>query len=236
MLNPRQLEQFGLNEKEARVYLAALQLGASSVQNIAQAANIHRVSTYDILESLKDKGYVQESTEGTRRIIIPADPESMMESIRRKERIFADLMPELKALQGKKTGKPRVRYFEGREQVWQAFLDFLSSETATLRIYGSAEQGLASFPTELSSKALKKLSGLPAQIITETGTAGALSGKGDIRMKFVAPGRKFKSNAIIGSHRVISIDWEEMVALVIDDSNNAENQRFIFDMLWDNLP
>lgn len=216
--------------------MAALQLGASSVQNIAQAANIHRVSTYDILESLKDKGYVEESTEGARRVIIPADPESMMESIRRKERVFADLMPELKALQGKKGGKPRVLYFEGRDQVWQTYLDFIGSETGTILIYGSADSGLASFPADLAAKAAKKLSTISARIIAESGTISSLSGKSKTEIKMVAAGKVFRNNAIIAGNRVLSISWDDMVALVIEDGNHADNQRFIFNMLWDNLP
>jgi sugar-specific transcriptional regulator TrmB len=237
MLNPRQLEQFGLNEKEARVYLAALQLGAASVQSIAQTANIHRVSAYDILESLKGKGYVREATEGARRVLIPAEPEAMMESIRQKERVFADLMPELKALQGKKDGKPRVRYFEGRDQVWQVHFDCLGSASAEPRlIYGSIEKGFSSYADELNAKTVKRLAGATARIIAERGSGELFAASKGISRKFVAEGKRFENNIIIAGSQVLSISWDRMMAITIEDQNNADSQRFIFNMLWDCLP
>ena len=50
------LQQIGLTEKEAKVYLAALELGEKAVQVIAQKAGVNRATTYFILESLIEKG------------------------------------------------------------------------------------------------------------------------------------------------------------------------------------
>ena len=50
------LIELGLSEKEASVYLASLELGASSVQKISQQAKINRATTYVIIESLSKKG------------------------------------------------------------------------------------------------------------------------------------------------------------------------------------
>ncbi len=50
------LVNLGLNEKEARVFLACTQLGTSVVSEIAHSAGINRVTTYDILEKLKHRG------------------------------------------------------------------------------------------------------------------------------------------------------------------------------------
>ncbi|MBI3251348.1 MAG: TrmB family transcriptional regulator, partial [Candidatus Andersenbacteria bacterium] len=58
------LKHLGLKDKEAAVYLAALQLGPSPVQNIARRANVVRATTYVILEDLQKKGLVTHYKEG----------------------------------------------------------------------------------------------------------------------------------------------------------------------------
>ena len=41
----KELQKIGLSEKEAKVYLAALELGQASVQNIARKAEVNRATT-----------------------------------------------------------------------------------------------------------------------------------------------------------------------------------------------
>jgi len=50
------LEQFGLNKKQAKVYLAVLELGSATVNIISNKSGIARSSCYDILNSLIKKG------------------------------------------------------------------------------------------------------------------------------------------------------------------------------------
>ena len=46
------LENFGLEAKEARVYLAALEVGGGGVLEISRKANVERVNTYYVLDRL----------------------------------------------------------------------------------------------------------------------------------------------------------------------------------------
>ena len=52
MLDEKQLKSLGFSEKEARVYLALLELGPSTTTEIARKSKINRTTGYDILESL----------------------------------------------------------------------------------------------------------------------------------------------------------------------------------------
>ncbi|MBD3360848.1 hypothetical protein GF366_03535, partial [Candidatus Peregrinibacteria bacterium] len=56
------LKNLGLSEKEAMVYFSTIKIGTAPVSKIAQAAKINRVTTYDILEKLKQKGLVSHFT------------------------------------------------------------------------------------------------------------------------------------------------------------------------------
>ena len=49
-----ELEKTGLTENEAKVYLAALELGETTVIRLAKKAGIKRPTTYLVVDSLKD--------------------------------------------------------------------------------------------------------------------------------------------------------------------------------------
>jgi sugar-specific transcriptional regulator TrmB len=118
----RELVNLGLSEKEARVYLAALELGKCPVQKIAQKAGVNRATTYVIIEGLMKKGLMSSYTEGKKQFYFAEAPEKLKIlfkdqelGLKRKEEYLEKLLPELKALNIEKEGRPTVRYFEGKE-------------------------------------------------------------------------------------------------------------------------
>jgi sugar-specific transcriptional regulator TrmB len=49
------LQNYGFSDKEAKVYLMALELGSSPASTIARQTGIKRVTVYSILKDLKNK-------------------------------------------------------------------------------------------------------------------------------------------------------------------------------------
>lgn len=54
----RILENLGFSDNEAKVYLAALETGLSSAQDIADKAKLKRTTTYSVLDVLVRKGFI----------------------------------------------------------------------------------------------------------------------------------------------------------------------------------
>ena len=52
------LQKFGLSEKEAKIYLALLELGTATVSDIAEKAEINRSNTYVLLNSIAERDLV----------------------------------------------------------------------------------------------------------------------------------------------------------------------------------
>lgn len=77
MLNYKQLMEFGLDDKEAKIYLAILELGGESVLQIAKKAKLNRVSTYEALKSLSKMGLISSFTKGKRVHYGAADPDRL---------------------------------------------------------------------------------------------------------------------------------------------------------------
>ncbi len=55
------LESLGLSEAEARVYLALLETGSTLAGPIIKKTGLHRGTTYQILQRLKEKGLFLQS-------------------------------------------------------------------------------------------------------------------------------------------------------------------------------
>jgi len=243
MINTNQLEELGLTDKEARIYFASLELGLSTIQSIAKKAEIHRVSTYDIVTSLLEKGFMGQIVKDNKRYFSAIDPENILNLIKDREKRFEKIIPELNALQNKESEKPKVMYFEGQKAVLQAYFDRIrhGSELEENLVFGSSEKILKGFPKEYKTFTEERISKkIKAKIIVEESKSGLLekelSEKELREVKFLPKGVNLKANTIVYGNRVMIVSWDSMLAVIIEDKNNAENQRILFNLLWKYLP
>ncbi|XOU94267.1 MAG: TrmB family transcriptional regulator [Candidatus Kerfeldbacteria bacterium] len=241
MINTKQLEEFGLTDKEASVYIASLKLGYDSVQNIAKTANIHRVTTYDILRNLISQGLISQSIKGKKKQFIAEKPEKILASLKQKQEKFSSLLPELKAIQNKGKGRPQVMYYEGKEAVWKAYQDRVEHDDYKENlVYGSSEKLFETFPEGYKKiTRMRMLRGIQVKLIVERSEHGEYESKTSKheykQVKFLPKDKKFFVNTIIYGNRVMIVSWQTMMSVIIVDQANADNQRFVFNLLWDFL-
>ncbi|MCL5407433.1 MAG: helix-turn-helix domain-containing protein, partial [Patescibacteria group bacterium] len=114
------LEKLGLSEKEAKVYLATLELAQDTVQNIAKKAGVNRPTTYFILKKLMQLGLISTLEKGKKTLFIAENPKELenllderVRDIERGRKELKDNMNQLLAIYNIKQGKPIVKYFEG---------------------------------------------------------------------------------------------------------------------------
>jgi len=113
------LIRLGLSDKEARVYIATLELGQDSVQNIATKAGIKRVTAYVILDQLIEKGIV--TTDSAKKNLYKAEHPSRLEKLLDAKAAELQVqranlksgMGQLEAIYNYRNDKPVVRFFEG---------------------------------------------------------------------------------------------------------------------------
>ncbi len=139
----RELMHLGLSEKEAAVYLAALQLGPVPVQDIAKLSKVNRATTYVMIESLKKRGLIGSTQKDKKHIFIAEAPDRLMSLIRlqkkeleEQETEMTKLLPKLNAVFNRSGEKPDVRYFEGLEGLESLRRGFESLSGETVQIIG----------------------------------------------------------------------------------------------------
>lgn len=142
----KDLIEFGLSDKEAKTYVALLELGVATAGEIAKKSDLNRSSTYVVLESLKKQGLV--SISGDKNVVhyVATSPEMLLktaedmaikqEEIRKK---IDKILPELSALHKDTKHKPRVRVFEGKNGLVSCLEDSLQSKEKLLRVFSSAD-------------------------------------------------------------------------------------------------
>lgn len=127
------LKEFGLNEKEAKVYLALLELGESKAYEIAKKAGIARPTAYDILEKLSLGGLVGSYEKHKIKHYLASNPEKIKINLAEKERAFDALLPQLNSVYNKLKAKPKISFYEGIEGIKTVFEDTLTAKDKVLR-------------------------------------------------------------------------------------------------------
>lgn len=129
------LQEIGLNEKEAIVYISLLQVDNASVIEIANKTKINRSTVYVVLDGLMKKGLVTEIQIGKKVHYQAESPERLGTFVERQRIVFEerskrlnDIIPQIKSMQREQGQRPVLKYFEGREAALNSNLDFFNTE------------------------------------------------------------------------------------------------------------
>lgn len=132
------LQEIGLSEKEAKIYLALLQVDRDTVQELSKRTKVNRTTVYPVLESLQKKGLVSEVQED-KKIEFMAEPPERLETFAERQKVmFAervarlkDIIPQIKSIERGQGERPVAKYFEGRDGAISAYEEFYSFDPET---------------------------------------------------------------------------------------------------------
>lgn len=121
------LEDIGLSEKEALVYLELLRAETSSVLDLSKKTNILRTTIYPILESLEEKGLIAK-TKVNKKIRFAAEQPERLETfieaqkikLNEQSKLVNEYVPQLKSLSRQAGEKPIIKIYEGRDGILKA--------------------------------------------------------------------------------------------------------------------
>lgn len=245
------IEDLGLSEKEARVYVANLMLGPATVQKIADQADIKRVTTYVILESLSGLGLVSQSNQGKKTYFTAEEPISLRRLLAKKEQQVADqkisfenILPELQKLRNLPTDSPSVHFYDTAEGIRSIVASFYSTHSGEVdMVYGMSNlDQLHDFYPEMAKgfpNTERVKHGLPSQFLY-TSSKGPIyreTDKESLRESRWVPVEEYPLNGditIIGDYIVmLSLSGHKPIGITINSIELAKGMLAIFKMAWD---
>lgn len=238
------LNGLGLNEKEAKVYLACLELGLATVQAVAKKSGVKRTSIYNFLDELKDKGLVNEITRDSRVYLVPEHPQALIAQAEIKKRAAEDekkkiqeLMPELSAIFNLPSEKPKVKFYEGLVGIKKVYEDTLS-ENETIYAFTDYDKLLAAIePDYMIDYANRRAAkNIPIFSISPPGpwTKKAIEmGEAQKREVKVIEGLKFETEINIYGKKVALISFRRPhMGVIIESGAIAQTLKSIWKAMW----
>jgi len=241
-----ELQKIGLSEKEAKVYLAALELGQASVQNIALKAGVNRATTYTILESLIEKGLCSTYEEGKKTFFIASSPEYLLSlfEIKKKEieenkGNFSQLLPELHSIHNRQKDKPVIKFFEGKQGILNCIDEFMrvsgnKDEPSRMLYNKDLLERIFSEPEREQYRQFRLKKKVRTKVLYNY-VAGELRSTPDgTRVKVGEKEFPFNSDiAFYGDYIRLASLGKKLSAVLIKDREIAGTLKSLFDLAWE---
>lgn len=233
------LQQIGLNDKEAKIYLACLELGKTGIKDIARKSNIKRTTVYEIIDGMINAGFIKITQKGKRKQFVAIEPQEIKGLIRKKEALLNHILPQLSAMSNVSDVKPKVWFYQGKDGILQAYEDSLNYPGIEVVGWGTGE--IASMfndeeiekyiQTRLRKKIMQTLI-LPDDEET-TNRFVSKDSRQLRRTKLVeANTYPFKIEINIYANRVGIFSVRDKIAVIMESEQIASAMRMIFQMCW----
>ncbi|MBI2410933.1 MAG: hypothetical protein HYV32_03540 [Candidatus Kerfeldbacteria bacterium] len=241
----KMLEQLGLEQKQALVYLTCLQLGKDSAFHIAEKCGLKRSTVYIKLNELNIKGLVQITKTSKAKLYQAVSPKRLLQQIDFRKKQIEESLPLLLSLYKDESQKPNIEIFEGKnalEQMNKEIFHYIQQNpTEEILSFGRIDY-LERYYEKTFSKWVKQVQYKQfrtRQIFNKGATETALvktlqknaSAQHDVR--FVDEELFSNDNVICGDTMYIfSIVENNLFVIVIHNQEIIQTYKAFFDLAW----
>jgi len=235
----QELKNIGLNGSEINVYLYLLEQGLSSPAQIAKGVKSIRTNTYNVLQSLRDKGLIEREARGKRFFYVANDPTSLLVGLERRKQAVEKLLPDLRALYKKERNKPTTKYYYGIREIKDIFSQIENADEilfiiSTEKLFAADPHFFKKFRQEVVAQGIFVRDiltrGAGATVAKET--KEVMRGYYDYRF-LPKKHRDLPTGIRIWNDTVALVTLEEpMFGMVLKDAFMSQTFRVIFETLW----
>lgn len=234
---PEILEKTGLNQKEANVYMALLELGTATVESVATKAGTKRPTTYLILDELQRKGLASLVPRAKKVLYVPESPEKLISDLARKQELVKRFLPNMLALYNEPKYKPQVQMFSGKEGVKQVYQEIFESKEVSY--FGTTKDLIKLYPEGLNDylKKIKdpqfKIRDLLTKSKENLEYASKASGP-NYQIRFLPKNLEFPTDSALAGDMAIFFSFHPQIfALVIKSREIIKSLTTMFELAWE---
>lgn len=243
----KNLMELGLTPNEALVYLANLELGPATAQQLAAKAAVVRPTAYVAIGGLVKRGLMSQFKKGKKGYYQAEKPERLAHllelekrEITAREAKLKEIMPMLSSLISLSGDKPEVKYYEGFEGLeamrsilvglapkemdvitTRHYVKSIPGESTAVHFYRMGEIGMkvrqAVFTQEKNKPTLK-----------------VKQGKGTFEYRYinVSDSKDFGEISIFGDHVALIAYLEKPYGFLVKSKQIANTARALFEAFW----
>lgn len=236
----KSLATLGLEEKAAAIYIAVLQVGSSSLADIAKRTRINRTTLYQHLDTLLDRGLISKTPKGKRILYAPENPQKILKNLERSTALFLQQAPQLEQLYKHARHTPSARVYEGLEGIMQVLLE-IGSSLQPIDAFFSPEKFFRAIPPKENREFLATIEqngtilrdlverdGAAKRFVAEVRRSHGTFHKA----KLLPEDFKVSIDMLITGDKVALISFDHMTALLIENDEIATFQRATHAFFW----
>lgn len=236
------LVDIGMSGHEARVYVACLALGASSILALSKETGIKRTTVYSIAESLMKQGFVRVEIKGVKRKFSAENPEHVGNILETRKQKFKQILPEFSALFHLKGGSSTIKHYEGVESVkgvYNRILEELKPKEYYWAISDTEQWKKESreyFDRYLERRAKVNIeTRLLLQDSSEARKRKSFEKNFHEQIKLLPLGTSLSTNLIVTPHLVVIHQFNPISAIVIENPSVVQMGRELFQIIWNSI-
>ena len=236
------LQDFGLTDKEARVYMASLELGSATADKISKQAEVNRSTTYVQIEQLMEQGLMSTHEEGKKTLFTAESPDNLkrlyqkrIETLEAEAKQLDTIVPDLNRIFDSAGERPVVRYFQGKEGLVTMRNETLKMKNKEMLVFTSYDDMTKVFTRDeliefSEARAKKKI--YPRVIYTKKGEP--VNPIPPIEYRRIDQKKTpFESDIYIFDNKVALASLKGSISGVIIESKAiAISMRTIFELAW----
>ena len=240
MINKATLKEIGLTDNEIKVYLKLLELGETLASKVGSQVGLNRTHSYDVLESLIERGLVSYVINNNRKYFSATNPIRLIEyikekeeSLKQKEEEIQNLIPQLLKLKAENKEEEKVEIYKGKEGIKTIYNDILNSvkEYYVLGATGQIAKYLQYYFPGHEKQRIKK--GIKLKLLFNEELRGQEITKRELaEIRFLPKSYSSPIPTTIYGNRVVILVWKTPAAIIIEDKEIANTYKNYFNLLW----
>lgn len=239
------IKSTGLDKNQAKLYIAALELGEASMTELAKKAGFNRATAYSLVEQLEINGLTSQIQSGKRKIYSAVHPRRLVQIADFRKKGVEDILPELEALHSLPKAKPKVQVFEGLQGIkflYQELYQSLNKKEEALW-FANIKALKENFPESIVEfkKLLRRLKNPKIRQLNYGDEAGKkwseemkrwLGKNHQVRTLPTTFEFGYTDNLIFGNKLVIFSFRDKVFVTVIESEDIAKTYRALFEGAW----
>jgi sugar-specific transcriptional regulator TrmB len=230
------LKEYGLSDKEIKVYLTLLPLGSINLQEIAKRIDLPRTTIYNTLNYLSAKGLVSFIVKKSVRFYEAADPDKLLAKLNEKKELLKSVLPNLKVLKETIKQSSSAEIFEGSKGIFTILSDVfkVKQQVYYFGSYSLSLEVLKYLPAHAANLRLDRK--IPAKIVIDPYDEPRFHDKTYKKiteLRFTPVLKGFPCMIFIYGKKVALYTLKkDLIGVIISNEQVADAMKLVFEIYW----